>query len=258
MIKAVFFDIDGTLVSFKTHTVAPSTVAALQELKRQGIKIFVASGRHQCTMDNVAAIPFDGYITLNGGMCIVGERILYKHCIPPADVAALFDYLETEERCPCVFVHERDQSMTYKNKTVEKVFAHIAFRDPPIRTEAEIQHLDVYQILVFFDEAQERRLMRRLPHCATTRWHPLFADIIPAGSSKWIGINKMIAHFGIAPDETMAFGDGGNDIEMLQNVHLGIAMGNAGDEVQQAAAYVTATVDDDGIVQALRKFQLIR
>jgi Cof subfamily protein (haloacid dehalogenase superfamily) len=258
MIKAVFFDIDGTLVSFKTHTVAPSVVAALLELKQRGIKIFVASGRHKCTMDNVAAIPFDGYVTLNGGMCIVGEHIIYKHSIPPAEVAALFDYFATEERFPCVFVHERDQSMTYKTELVEKVFAHIAFRDPPIRSEADIRRSEVYQILVFFDEAQERRLMRRLPHCATTRWHPLFADIVPAGSSKWIGITKMIAHFGIAPGETMAFGDGGNDIEMLRNVPLGVAMGNAGDEVQQAAAYVTATVDDDGVVQALRKFQLIQ
>lgn len=258
MIKAVFFDIDGTLVSFKTHTVAPAVVAALHELQQRGIKIFVASGRHQCTMDNVAAIPFDGYVTLNGGMCIAGKRILYKHHIPPADVAALFDYFKAEERFPCVFVHERGQSMTYKNETVEKVFAQIAFRDPPIRTAAAIRRSAVYQILGFFDEAQERRLLRRLPHCATTRWHPLFADIVPAGSSKWIGITKMIAHFGVAPEETMAFGDGGNDIEMLQNVHLGIAMGNAGGDVQRAAAAVTATVDDDGVVQALRKFRLIR
>ena len=258
MIKAVFFDIDGTLVSFKTHTVAPAVVAALHELQQRGIKIFVASGRHQCTMDNVSAIPFDGYVTLNGGMCIVGKRIIYKHRIPAADVATLFDYFDTEERFPCVFVHERGQSMTYKNDMVEKVFAHIAFRDPPIRTAAAIRRSAVYQILGFFNAAQERRLMRRLPHCATTRWHPLFADIVPAGSSKWIGITKMIAHFGIAPGETMAFGDGGNDIEMLQNVPFGIAMGNAGDDVQQAAGYTTATVDEDGVAQALREFKLIR
>ncbi|MDR1983999.1 MAG: HAD-IIB family hydrolase, partial [Prevotellaceae bacterium] len=75
MIKAVFFDIDGTLVSFKTHAVAPPVIAALRALKQRGIKIFVASGRHQSTMDNVAAIPFDGYVTLNGGICIVEERI---------------------------------------------------------------------------------------------------------------------------------------------------------------------------------------
>lgn len=258
MIKAVFFDIDGTLVSFKTHTVAPSVVAALHELQQQGIKIFVASGRHQCIMDNVSAIPFDGYVTLNGGMCITGKHIIYRHRIPAADVAALFDYFDAEERFPCVFVHERSQSMTYKNAVVEKVFAQIAFRDPPVRTAAAIRRAAVYQILGFFGEAQERRLMRRLPHCDTTRWHPLFADIVPAGSSKWIGITKMIAHFGIAPEETMAFGDGGNDIEMLQNVQLGVAMGNAGYDVQQTAGYVTATVDDDGVVQALRKFKLIR
>ncbi|MDR2358398.1 MAG: Cof-type HAD-IIB family hydrolase [Prevotellaceae bacterium] len=258
MIKAIFFDIDGTLVSFKTHTVAPAVVAALHKLRKQGIKIFVASGRHQCTMDHLSAIPFDGYVTLNGGMCIARKRIIYKHRIPATDIATLLDYLSMEERFPCVFVHEHDQSMTYKNATVEKVFAQIAFRDPPIRPVASIWRSAVYQVLGFFNAAQEHRLMRLLPHCAATRWHPLFADIIPAGSNKWIGITKMIMHFGISSKETMAFGDGGNDIEMLQNVQFGVAMGNASDDVQQAAGYVTATVDDDGVVQALRKFKLIR
>ncbi|MDL2254794.1 HAD hydrolase family protein, partial [Bacteroidales bacterium OttesenSCG-928-J16] len=98
---------------------------------------------------------------------------------------------------------------------------------------------------------------QRLPGCSTTRWSPLFTDIIPKGGSKWIGIEKVLEHFGIAPDETMAFGDGGNDVEMLRNAGIGVAMQNAEMGVQQAADYVTTSVDDDGIANALRHFRLI-
>ena len=60
------------------------------------------------------------------------------------------------------------------------------------------------------------------------RWHPLFADIIARGNSKSHGIDQMLAYYGIDLKDTMAFGDGGNDIPMLKHVGMGIAMGNSG------------------------------
>ncbi|MFR9190031.1 MAG: HAD hydrolase family protein [Anaerotruncus massiliensis (ex Togo et al. 2019)] len=67
----------------------------------------------------------------------------------------------------------------------------------------------------------------------------------------------MLAHFGIPASDTMAFGDGGNDIEMLRFAGVGVAMGNAGEEVRQAADYVTDDDDHDGIQNALRRFGVI-
>lgn len=75
--------------------------------------------------------------------------------------------------------------------------------------------------------------------------------------SKAEGIDRMLARFGIGLDETMAFGDGGNDIPMLRHVGTSVAMGNAAPEVKQAADYVTTSVDDHGIARALRHFGLI-
>ncbi|MDR0348571.1 MAG: HAD hydrolase family protein, partial [Tannerella sp.] len=68
---------------------------------------------------------------------------------------------------------------------------------------------------------------------------------------------RILEHYGISLSETMAFGDGGNDIPMLQHVACGIAMGNASDEVKAVAGYVTDSVDDDGLTNALRHFGLI-
>ena len=67
----------------------------------------------------------------------------------------------------------------------------------------------------------------------------------------------MLAHFHIGLDECMAFGDGGNDIQMLSHVGIGVAMGNASEEVMKSAAYVTTSVDENGIYNALKHFNII-
>ena len=69
--------------------------------------------------------------------------------------------------------------------------------------------------------------------------------------------DAVIAHFGIKLEETMAFGDGGNDIDMLKHAGIGVAMGNAGDNVKEIADYITTSVDDDGITNALKHFNVI-
>ncbi|MBR5298612.1 MAG: HAD hydrolase family protein, partial [Parabacteroides sp.] len=82
-------------------------------------------------------------------------------------------------------------------------------------------------------------------------------DVVSMGISKRVGIDKMLEHFHIGLDECMAFGDGGNDIQMLSHVGLGVAMGNASDEVKKYADYVTDSVDEDGIYKALKFFNVI-
>jgi Cof subfamily protein (haloacid dehalogenase superfamily) len=99
--------------------------------------------------------------------------------------------------------------------------------------------------------------MKFLPRCESTRWTSLFTDVVPMGISKRVGIDKMLEHFQIGLDECMAFGDGGNDIQMLSHVGIGIAMGNASDEVKKYADYITDSVDEDGVFKALKHFNVI-
>jgi Cof subfamily protein (haloacid dehalogenase superfamily) len=99
--------------------------------------------------------------------------------------------------------------------------------------------------------------MSLLPGCSSSRWFPTFTDINPLGIDKSVGIEKMNALYGITQEETMAFGDGGNDISMIRYAGIGVAMGNAEEKVKQSADYVTSSVDDDGIGAALRHFGII-
>ena len=96
-----------------------------------------------------------------------------------------------------------------------------------------------------------------MKHSVTTRWHPEFTDIVPENISKAEGISRVIAGYGIGREEVMAFGDGGNDVEMIEYAGIGVAMGNALPDVRKHADYVTSTVDEDGIVAALRHFRIL-
>lgn len=106
MIKAIFFDIDGTLVSFRTHTVPESTRKALKRLRAQGIKLFIATGRPKLLIDTLNDLEFDGYITLNGAYCFTADHHdIYKGSIPHSDIEQLVAYCRNHDY-PFVFVQD--------------------------------------------------------------------------------------------------------------------------------------------------------
>ena len=257
LIKAVFFDLDGTLISFETHQILRSAKNAIRQLRERGIKVFVATGRHKSTKDDLKDLEFDGYVTLNGSVCLLGDETIYKEQIPRQDIHVLVDYLQRVESFPCVFVEEDFRSLNYRNEATDEIFSLLNYPETPVCNIDQIEDNPIYQVLAFFEERQEERIMRMLPSCKTTRWNPIFTDIVPASSDKWVGITKMLDHYHILPEETMTFGDGGNDISMLQHAGIGIAMGNAADEVKANADYVTDTVENDGVWKAIVHFGLL-
>lgn len=99
--------------------------------------------------------------------------------------------------------------------------------------------------------------MPQLPHCVSGRWHPEFTDITNRDADKGQGLLAMAEAEGIDLAHTIAFGDGGNDLSIIQQAGIGIAMGNAIPELKAAATYTTTGVDDDGILLALRHYGVI-
>ena len=116
---------------------------------------------------------------------------------------------------------------------------------------------ELYQAVVFLTREEERALAAPFAGLEAMRWHPGFVDVIATGGGKDHGMDALLSHFGIGLEDTMAFGDGENDLPMLRHAHIGVAMGNADDLVKGQADYVTGTVDEDGISSALRHFGLL-
>lgn len=262
MIKALFFDIDGTLVSFKTHEIPVSTIEALTAAKAKGIHIFISTGRPRIIINNLSALQernlIDGYITMNGAYCFVEDTVIYKSPIPATEVDALTSFCH-ERNIPCILVGEHDICVNQPDEIVEEIF-HRQLKVDPIEPKPYTSNhagKPFYQLTPFINAEEERIILPAVPHCEMGRWHPAFVDVTAKGNTKQNGIDRMIRHFGIRPEETMAFGDGGNDISMLRHAGIGVAMGNANDDVKAVADYVTTGVDKDGIANALKQFEII-
>lgn len=258
MSKALFFDIDGTLVSFKTHTIPQSTRDALKKLKANGHKIFIATGRPKLLISQFCNLGFDGYVTMNGAHCFNDNNIdIYKGTIPNEDIEKLIAYYGTHSY-PFLCILNNDWFITHSNKDVEEICRLIEIKTPPIAPLETARGKEVLEIMGYFPKQVEEEVFKDiLTHCEPLRWHPLFTDIVRKGISKSTGIDEMINYYGFDLKDTIAFGDGGNDMSMLKHVNMGIAMGNANERVKAVADYVTSTVDDDGIVNALKHLKLI-
>lgn len=257
MIKAIFFDIDGTLVSYRTHQIPHSTFEALHKLKEKDIKVFIATGRGKDGLAVLEDFPFDGYITLNGQYCYIDEKTkIYENTIDKHDLQALLDYVE-KDPFPCGFTEEDTKYFNYRDQRVDDLHAITHNDDHPAGDCSHVVDHKVYQVMCFVDEKKEKDLLKVMPHCIASRWYPTFCDVSPIGGTKQLGIDKFLEYYHLDLSQTMAFGDGGNDKAMLEHVAVAVAMGNANEELKDIADYVTYSVDDDGIDHALKHYGLI-
>jgi Cof subfamily protein (haloacid dehalogenase superfamily) len=257
---ALFFDIDGTLVSFQTHEIPPSTILALTQAKANGSRVYIATGRPPIIITNLGAIEhlIDGYITTNGALCFVGHEMVTCQPIAKDDVMTCIEDCQEKGNC-LIVIGRKDVAVIDPKGDVDRIFRQmlaVKNLDKASPLDVVLQQ-DILQLTPFFPADYEPVLMASMPQCVSGRWHPEFTDITANGADKGKGILAMARHEGFDPSRTMAFGDGGNDTSMILQAGIGVAMGNAIDALKQQADYVTTSVDDDGILNALRHFNVI-
>lgn len=262
MVKAVFFDVDGTLFSFATHKIPQSAIFALEQLRRKGIKLFISTGRYPADLRDLLkdmSHLFDGFITLSGQYCYDPQGcVLHDQSLDKRDLITLADYVKDRD-IACGFM---ELDYYYYNRVNEAIHKMNQFLGDtvvmrPVDSTDRVRTHKTYQLNIFLPPEREDEILRLLPHCKSARWCPYFTDVMPIDGGKAAGIRHVLAHYGISPDECMSFGDGGNDAEMLRYTGIGVAMGNAGDEARQAADYITDDVDSDGILNALKHFGVL-
>ena len=256
MIKAAFFDVDGTLLSYKTRQVCPSAKAAIAKLQAQGILCIVATGRHMIQLSKlpVADIPFDGFVMLNGQLVLDKEQnVLFGVPIEGKAKEFLVEKFN-DHTYPAVMV-ERDQM--YLNCVTDHVLDVNQRMSITLLPISQYRGGDIYQICAYLRPEEEYLVDPIKQDCVLTSWHYGGKDIIAGGGGKMAGIQRYLELLGIRREEIIAFGDAENDLEMIRFAGIGVAMGNGEAEVKAVADYVTADIDDDGIEKALKHFNLI-
>lgn len=252
-IRAVFFDVDGTLVSHTKRNVPESTKLVMEKLKEKGIKRVLATGRH---MSEISILPienmeFDAYIMLNGQLCLDSTgNVILENPITGFD-KEYFIKIFNEKLVPIMFVEKDEMYINFINESVEIAQDAISTPLPDVKNYTGNE---IYQVILYADEETENRISKNLVGSKITRWNEYALDVISYSGGKESGIKEYLKLNNIKREETMAFGDGENDIDMLKFVGIGVAMGNAESCVKESADYITNSVDDDGIMEAFKKF----
>lgn len=255
MIKIIFFDIDGTLLEVGKTSILPSTLNALNELKKKGIKIIIATGRSPLRMPNLE-LSADGYINFNGQLCQIGGKIVHENNLVKEDVFQIINNAERMGRCVAISGKEFFGCNGYD----ERLATYLKHTRPdyPFLEDFSLKlNETIFQMVVAISKKEEGRLFKNTSNSKAVRWNDEAADIIPIHGGKGVGVQKILDFYRFTPEEAAAFGDGENDIQMLETVGLGIAMGNAKEVVKKHAKFVTDSVKEDGISKALKTMRII-
>lgn len=278
-IKAVFFDIDGTLLNDRKN-VQKSTIKAIRNLKDQGILVGLATGRGpsfvQPFLENLG---LDFAVTYNGQYIYSRSEIIYTNQLSKTTVYRLIRYAGARRReislgtasgllgsgiigLGTSRLGQIVSSLVPRKwaKVIERSFKHFIRRIKPQNIDSLMVILrePIYQVVLVATEGESERIQKQFPRVKLTRSSPYSMDVISEGQSKVKGIERVGQCYGFDLSEVIAFGDSDNDIEMLSQVGIGVAMGNASQQVKENARYTTADNNDDGISKALAHYGLIQ
>lgn len=261
-IKALFFDVDGTLVGLKSHRLNDTDIESLRKLRDRGILLFIATGRDYYVPEEMHAIEpvrdvFTGMVDVNGQhVCLMNGEEISFHPIADEDFLPLRKVCE-EQHLAMLYRWENENCISEMTNHVTDYWKWMGIDIPRIRPMDPDVH-NVPKLCVHCSPEQEAAFVTPLlKHSWTARITPDLVDLIPNGVGKDTGIREVCERFGISREETMGFGDGQNDLVMLKYVGTAVAMDNAADNVKAAADYVTLTTEEGGITKALQHFGLL-
>ncbi len=277
-IKAVFFDIDGTLLT-DSRTVSKSTISAINYLKKKGILVGVATGRDpRFVLQYMASLGLDIGITYNGQYIFSREEVIYSSSIDVNTVNQIIHFAQKYHKDLSFgtakgVVGSGIMSMGTSNFTyrltrlipdswagiINFVFNRvIRWVHPQEQADLILYNSQpIYQMMLLVTEKETKQLEEKFENLTFTRSSPYATDIISKGSSKLSGILILAQKYQLTLDEIIVFGDSNNDYEMLKEIKYSIAMGNGTKKVKQVASYVTDTNNRDGIYKALVHFGVI-
>lgn len=255
--KILFFDIDGTILDGDKN-IPKGVIEAINEAKSNGHEIIIATGRAPFTAKFVLEqLNLDSFVCYNGQIVQYKGETIYKGVLEKEELQQLTDFAQNREQ-PVVYMDSKEFVSNIPDH--EDVFESISSLKMALPRTEENFFLsnDIHQALIFCSLEEQKEYENAFPNLKFVRWHRVSCDVLPIGVSKAKGIEFLLNHLGKSPDDSIAFGDGFNDIEMLDFVGIGVAMGNSVDTLKDRATLVTDHVSENGLINAMKKLELIQ
>ncbi|MCE4049108.1 MULTISPECIES: Cof-type HAD-IIB family hydrolase [Bacillaceae] len=278
MQKIIFMDIDGTLVN--DHGIIPdSAKQAVRQARENGHLVFICTGRSKAELfPEILEVGFDGIIGAAGGYIEIDEEVLLHERVSTEDVEHLVAYFD--EHGIDYYLESNGGLFASKNckAHIRKIIDNFLMENPHAREEVEkgLQPFhdcliegenpirdDINKISFLGSDVPISEISREFEAKFTviSSTVPIFGEnsgeLSVPGIHKATAIEILINHLKIDKQNTFAYGDGLNDLEMLEYVQYGIAMGNAKEPVKLAADDITDTHDEHGIYNSFKKYGLL-
>lgn len=245
-VKIAFFDIDGTLFDPQTGRISDKTVQTLKALQAKGIKCCICTGRPPASLPDFGELHFDVMCTFNGSLCYTDDKVIHSSPIDRADIQCVLQNAAALGRPVSIATRNRLAANGYDQDLAD--YYRLAAQELNVTSEFDtLCQEDVYQIMIGCRAEDHPSIIQGAKGVKIAVSWDRAVDVIPFSSGKGVAIAKILAHFGLDAVQAMAFGDGCNDLEMLQAVGLGVAMGNAAPQLKAVADDVCGAVSEDGI-----------
>lgn len=254
--KIVFFDVDGTITNHEDGSISIRTKEAIKALKRKGLKLVAATGRPLSMCNEIKALGIDTFITANGAYAKHNNKVIHKVPMDNRIVKDVVEFAKIENHGLSFYSEDFSMNGVKDDNILKALRETLSLNDYPL-TNQHIFNYEIYLMCLFANDIMAEKYIDKFPNLTFKRWHPFVLNVLKEDISKSLAIIKVLEYFNIDHSEAIAFGDGENDIDMLELVGLGISMGNGNEKLKMAADFVTKKSSEDGIAYALEKFQVI-
>lgn len=257
--KIIFFDIDRTLYDPDTRSIPESTKKALKLLHEDpNVEIAIATGRAFYMLHIIEEIIeyINIFILINGQIIIKDGKTIYRNPIDKEIVLHVVDNFNDRDM-KYGFLGEFDETLNIVDDKGKEAFELVDMKLPRIDPHF-YQDNDIYQMWAFCERDQHPYFRNLFPDLELVSWLGGGFDVLSKGMSKKEGIKKILEIENIPLENAYAFGDGDNDIEMLDFIPHSVAMGNASKKAKQHATYQTDDIKHDGVYKGLQMLGFIR
>ena len=228
----------------------------LLTLKNKGIKVVAATGRPLSMCKELQELGIETFITANGGYVKHNQEVIHKVPMDKNIIEEVMEFAKLQNNGLSFYTEEFSMNGVTETEILRALQETLFLKDYP-ETNDLVHNQEVFLMCLFAKDEMVEKYIHKFPHLTFKRWHPYVLNVLKEDVSKSLAIMKTLEFFGIDKSEAIAFGDGENDIDMLELVGFGIAMGNANETLKNVADFVTKKSSEDGIEYALKKFDII-